>query len=184
MNNETNLTADQMREVTELASRIAIEQYHKEAKKTKKEIRDRRLHNTKLLMENYRGFVNHSKLAVYKATQVKDDLDFHSLLVLMGCESDDKLPSVQSIQESAANTRIIVEHIDFMLDYYKERCESSFKAEDGRRYRVVYGTYISPTPKSAQQIADEELIDISTVYKDLKAGLRQLSALMFGYVDL
>lgn len=181
----SQLTVEQRREITELASRVAIEQYHKEAERNRKAIRDRRLHNTKLLMEKYRGFVEHSKSAVFEATQVEDDVDFETLMSdLMGdCSSAGKMPVVKSIQESAAHTRIIVYHIDHMLEYFKFRCERSPKPEDMRRYRTIYNLYIADDEKNAQQIAELENVDITTVYRDVKAALRQLSALIFGYFE-
>ena len=36
---------------------------------------------------------------------------------------------------------------------------------------------------AAQDIAQEENVDISTIYKDHKLALRQLSALFFGYFE-
>ena len=180
----SQLTAEQRREITELASRVAIEQYHKEADRNRKAIRDKRLHNTKLLMEKYRGFVEHSKSAVFEATQIDDDTDFETLMSdLMGGDGTGKIPTVRSIQESAAHTRIIVHHIDHMLEYYKFRCEHSPKPEEMRRYRTIYYLYIADDEKNAQQISEIENVDITTVYRDLKAGLRQLSALIFGYFE-
>ena len=180
----SQLTVEQRREITELASRVAIEQYHKEAERTRKAMRDRRLHNTKLLMEKYRGFVEHSKSAVFEATQVENDIDFETLMSdLMGGDMTGKMPSVRSIQESAAYTRIIVHHIDHMIEYFKFRCERSPKPEDMRRYRTIYYLYIAEDEKNAQQISEMENVDITTVYRDLKTALRQLSALIFGYFE-
>ena len=34
-----------------------------------------------------------------------------------------------------------------------------------------------------QQIADEEHVDLSTVFRDQKAGISKLSALIFGWLD-
>lgn len=179
----SRLSEEQRKEIIETASRIAIEQYHKEADRDKKSIRDKRLHNTKLLMEKYRGFVVHSKSAVYDATQIDDDYDLASLLDMMGCGEGPRQLSITSIQESAARTRVLVHHIDQMIEFFRCRCEHSPKQEDARRYRIIDAMYISDKEKSPQQLADEENIDLSTVYKDIKIALRQLSALIFGYVD-
>jgi len=179
----SKLTDEQRREIAETASRVAIEQYHKEADRAKKAARDKRLHNTKLLMEKYRGFVIHSQSAVYDAAQIDDDCDLSTLLDLMGCGEGGGHFSVSSVRDSAARTRILVHHIDQMLEYYKFRCEKSPKPEDMRRFRVVHGLYIGEEEKTAQQLSQEENVDISTIYKDLKAALNQLSALIFGYFE-
>ena len=179
-NDISKLTAEQRREIIGLASHIAIEQYRKEADKKRKELRDKRLHNTKLLLEKYRGFVIHSESAVYDASHIDDDYDLESLLDLMGGGRDFQ---VASVQESAARTRILVHHIDRMLDYFKYRCEQSPKPEDARRYRVIKGLYIDDEEKTPQQLSDIEAVDISTIYKDSRTALRQLSALLFGYFE-
>ena len=179
------LTAEQRKEIIELASLAAIEQYHKEAERAKKAAIDKRLRNTKLLLDKYRGFVIHSKSAVYEASQVRDDLDFETLLDIMGCGEGSHQLSVNSIRESAAYTRVIVHHVDRMMEYYKYRCESSPRPEDMRRYRVIYYSYLveEGQQKSFQMLADDECVDISTIYKDHRAAIRQLSALIFGYFE-
>ena len=55
----------------------------------------------------------------------------------------DKELAVTSVRESAARTRILVHHIDRMLDYFKYRCDHSSKPEDARRYRIVYYSYLA-----------------------------------------
>ena len=89
----------QRKEIIETASRIAIEQYHKEADRAKKAAKNKRLHNTELLMKNYRKFVIHSESAIYDASQVDDDLDLDTLLDIMDCGGIGKAPSVRSVGE-------------------------------------------------------------------------------------
>lgn len=182
-NSTTKLADEQRKEIIDMASRVAIEQYRKEADRMRKAAQDKRLYNTKLLMEKYRGFVIHSRSAVYDAAQIDGDFGLDALLDLMGCGEGTRQLSVSSVQESAARTRILVHHIDQMLGYYRYRCELSSKPEDARRYRVIKAMYIDEIEKSPQELADAETVDVSTIYKDLKAALRQLSALIFGYFD-
>lgn len=181
----TTLTAEQRREIIGMASQVAIEQYQKAAERAKQNARDKRLHNTKLLMEKYRSFVIHSKTAVHEASQGEDDFDLDDLLELMDCGTGDKELAVTSVRESAARTRILVHHIDRMLDYFKYRCDHSSKPEDARRYRIVYYSYLAEEAeqKTFQELAENENVDISTIYRDHKAALRQLSALIFGYFE-
>ena len=58
-----SLSADQLKKITETASRVAIEEYHKEFDRSRQENRDKRLYNTRLLMEKYRGIRTPAKLA-------------------------------------------------------------------------------------------------------------------------
>lgn len=178
----TSITAEQRKEIIGIASQVAIEKYEKVIEKHRKEAKDRRLHNTKLLLERYRAFVIHSESAVYDASQIDDDMDLDSLLDLMDCGHK---VVAESVQDSVARTRILVHHVNWMLDYFKYRCEHSSKPEDARRYRVIHQSYLveEDQQKTFQEIADEECVDVSTIYKDLRIAIQQLNALIFGYVE-
>lgn len=107
---------EMMQEIVRVASETAIEKFQHEAERNRKAVKDKRLHNTKLLLQNYHCFVEHSKSAVYEASQLSEDDDFEELMEELMSQSDGRVrvPVVRSIQESAAHTRIIVQHIDRM----------------------------------------------------------------------
>ena len=179
----TSITAEQRREIIGITSQVAIEKYQKAMENHRKESRDRRLHNTKLLLEKYRAFVVHSESAVFSASQIDDDMSLDSLLELMDCKHEQVV--AESVKDSVARTRILVHHVNWMLDSFKYRCEHSPRPEDARRYRVIQKAYLveEGQQKTFQEIADEEGVDVSTIYKDQKAAIQQLSALLFGYVE-
>lgn len=182
-NSTSKLSETQRQEIIETASRIAIELYNKEDERRKKAAKNKRLHNTELLMKNYRKFVIHSESAIYDASQVDDDLDLDTLLDIMDCGGASKAPSVRSVQESVAKTRLLIHHVDTMLGCFEEVCRKSKKPEDARKLRVIQGLYLIDEPKTPQEIADEEQVDPSTIYRDKREALRQLSALIFGYFE-
>jgi len=175
---QIHLTPELTKEIVELA----IDAYRKEADKRRKAAFDKRLHNTKILMEKYRGFVIHSQSAVHEASQVEDDLDFENLLELMS-NGDAKGLSVESVRESTARTSIMVHHIDKMIGYYEYCCKQSKKPEDARRLRVIKALYIDEDKKTPEELAEQEFVDVRTIYRDQKAALQQLSALIFGYFE-
>lgn len=111
------ISPEMLQEIIRVASETAIEKYQREAEKSRKAVRDKRLHNTKLLLQNYHCFVEHSKSAVYEASQLSEDDDFEELMEELMSQTDGRVrvPVVRSIQESAAHTRIIVQHIDRKL---------------------------------------------------------------------
>lgn len=78
----TTLSEEQKREVIDLAVAAGIRAYRSEATKHQKEIYDKRLHNTKLLMRNYRSLKEHSENAVFDAATAEDD-DVNEILNLM-----------------------------------------------------------------------------------------------------
>lgn len=174
---KTQLTPELKREIVELT----IETYRKEAEKQKEARRDRRLHNTKMLMEKYRGFVIHSQSAVFEATQVDEDKHFNDLLELM--DSGGRGSSVESVRESAARTHIMVQHIQRMLEFYEFCCNRSKKPEDARRLRVIKALYIDEDKKTPEELAKMECVDVRTIYRDNQAALNELSALLFGYFE-
>lgn len=159
----------------------AADRMEEERKRERKGRYDRRLHNTRLLLKNYRSLKHHALGAVYdggraneireNAVDILDSLDDERI--------DDRL-YIDSIKRSQQRTKIIIEHIDEMLRYWKIDCEQSGKDEAVRRYRIVFDTYIGDSPMSAEELAQRENIEKRTVYKDIKAAMRPLSALIFG----
>lgn len=180
---EVVLTKEQLRAITEAAAQVAIEKYHQEAEKVAAEKRDKRLYNTRLLMEKYRGMVEYSKSAVYNAAQIEDDYEFLSLMDMMKDGSDNYTLTVHSIQERAATVAIIIHHINKMLEFYKFHCKRTGREEIMRKYEVIKKLYIDEDEKTVQDLANEMFVDISTIYKYNRAAMQDLSALFFGYID-
>ena len=176
----SQLTPELRKEIVELV----ISTLRREEEHQRKMAYDKRLHNTELLLKNYRSFVVHSESAVSNASQIDDDLDLDELLEMMGCRGSDHDVSVLSVQESATRTRILVAHIDRMLEYFQYKCEHSGRVEDERHWRIIRDRYIVPEDeqRSFQEIADDEHLGLSAIYKSHKEAVRQVSALLFGYV--
>lgn len=162
-----------------LAAQYAIKAYHDEGVKERKLIYDSKLRNTKLLLQNYREMKAHSDSAIYNAAQVCNE-DVYDILEMMTGNSDGNGVQVESIKKSVGRTRVIIEHIQEMLRIYEVSCERSQKPEDMRRLRTIKRLYLEDEVWSIEQISDDEGIDVSTVYKDLKDGTRRLTALIFG----
>ena len=161
----------------------AYEECMKESfKATEKKRYDKKLYSTKLLMEHYREFKQHEENAVsdlYTALKVNDDI-FDILGAMQGYGKNPSVNKVESIEKSAFRTKMIMTHVDSMLEVYKRNCESSQVPELMRRHRVVVKAYVDPERKSVEQIAEEECCDIATVYRDKKKALEDLAALIFG----
>lgn len=138
----------------------------------------RRLHNTRLLLANYRNLKEHVSGAVYKGRAMKES----ALDILDGLDKHELEDNyyIDSIKQTQQRTLIILAHIDEMLNLYRISCEQSGKPEEMRRYRVLYATYIDPERKSAEEIASENHTQIRTYYSDLGKAIKPLSALLFG----
>lgn len=170
------------REMKQEIVELAIETYQKEVEKSRKAARDKVLHNTKLLLINFRGLVAHSESAIYEASQCDDDV--YDILNLMTGKSSDNEMYVESIKRSAVKTRLIIEHIKNAVDDYERYCIRTGKEEELRRCRTICHLYIDEAPMTVQEIADLEVVDVSTVYKDIKEAVKRLTPRIFGIEGL
>lgn len=161
----------------EIGARTALEKLEEEKKKMHKEIVDKRLHNTKLLLQNYRMLKLNKNNAIYNQRQMKESaVDILSNMMSL---YDDEIV-INSIKRSATRTAIIISHVEMMLKLYKSYCESSKKKWEKRRYDIIYDFYISNQPKSIGQIAGQYHYSKQTIYDDISAAESALSALIFG----
>ena len=152
-------------------------------RQAKKDRYDRRLHNTRLLLKNYRRFRAHvnegvssekkpsGKRPTESAISILDDLDEFSYR--------DGL-YIESIKRSQERTAIILRHIDKMMEYYRIDCDLNGTDEAVRRYKVVMASYIDEPKISPQDIAETFGIERRTIYRDINIAMKQLTALIFG----
>lgn len=138
----------------------------------------RRLHNTRLLLANYRELKEHVSGAIFDSRKTKE-----SALDILDSLDREKLENnlyIESIRRSQQRTMIILAHIDQMLEFYRISCEQSGREDELRRYKILYAAYIAPERKSAEQIAEENMVEKRTYYSDLGKAIKPLSALLFG----
>ena len=138
---------------------------------------DRRLHNTKLLLKNYRMFKKHCTGAVY--TDEAGEHDGQEELLDMMLQRDHSVV-VDSIRRSCKRTKIMVQHMDNMLNLYRVHCEQGGNDASQRGYRIIRGLYLDDVPRTVEQIAEQEHISTRQVSRDRDAAIEQISMLMFG----
>ena len=165
-----------IRIAAEAGAKAAMERMDKERRKDSEERMDRRLHNTRLLLKNYRLFKKHTDNAVYQVEQLDESI--YEILELM--ERRGSYDFSASIKNSAARTAVLVRHIDVMLNLYKTYCEDSGKQEDLRRWRVAKALYVDDQPATVQELADREFVAEKTIRRDVDSICETLSALLFG----
>ena len=123
----------------------------------------------------------HCESAVFQAELSADDeAEALSILDAMMDRPSKQTLYIESIKKSAQRTRIIIAHIESMMEVYRILCAKSQKPEDMRRCSVVEKMYICSREWSVEEIAESEGIDERTVYKDIKAACTKLAALLFG----
>ena len=143
--------------------------------KKQKEQKDRRLHNTKLLLKNYRMLKSSCRNAVFEGERVASVSELMEEIMSM---KDDHV-IVESIRRSAIRTETILKHVDTMLDVYRLYCNKQGDREK-RQYKVIRAYYISNEKNTIQTLAKEFSVSKVTIYDDLKIGEERLSALLFG----
>lgn len=168
---------DMMREAALVGAKAATDTLQKAHSKEEKAKRDRRLHNTGLLLRNYRTLKESCSNSVYEKTverreSAKDVID--EIMTM----HDDKV-IVDSIRRSAYRTSIMVEHIEKMLDVYRIYC-SKYSEREKRQYKVIKMMYISKQKSTVLEISKKFNVSKVTIYDDLKIAEERLSSLFFG----
>lgn len=176
-----SLTKEDLQELFEQAAEIGakagIDKYKDEVKAANKKRGDKRLHNTRLLLRNYRMLEIHAENSVFGRTQMNESAA-DILESMMNMYNDAVV--VESIKNSATRTAIIVSHIKTMLEMYKICCERSTNEIDMRRYDVIYGLYISDPKITRKELMEKWNVSQDTTYSDEKIAIERLSALLFG----
>lgn len=172
MMGKIQLNPKMIEEITKTAVQAAIEHMEKEKVLQQKIKRNWRLRNTKLLLKNYRGFVAHAiglniELTALEHAEALDELNSEEF-------------AVESIKRSKKRTLAMVKFMKSMVEAYKVMCETSGQPEEVRRYQVIHAIYISEKNWTAEQVAEFQKIDKSTVYKDINTACKALSVLIFG----
>lgn len=175
------LSKEDLQELLEKAAAVGaktgIDRYEEELKKAQGKRVDRRFHNTKLLLRNYRMLQVNAENSVFGRTQMKESAA-DILESMMNIYSDQVI--VESIKNSATRTAIIVSHVKTMIDMYQISCERSNSEIDKRRFDIIHGLYISSYNTTRKELAKKWSVSVDTTYSDEKITIERLSALIFG----
>lgn len=169
----------------EMGAKAAVRAVERERKKIQQQQYDWKYHNTKLLIRNYRRLNEYFKNAVFELDEAEEiDDSFEDIMRLMQNRGSTEDIFVESIKRNFLYTKIIMTHVNKMLDVYHIMCERSSRADDARHWRVLENLYIADDYTTADKIAQAEHIDKRTVYKDIDVCISDLTALMFGVSGL
>ena len=127
-----------------------IEKHEKNKEMKMKQSEEKRyenvLHNTKLLMQNYRNFKQHISTV--------DDLE-EEIMENWIIDWDSDRNVINQILATRARTETILMHIDNCLKYYEIRCMSSEREDVQRKYQVIKMLYLEDKKMSHFEIAKE-----------------------------
>lgn len=164
----------------EMGAAAAIEAMEREQEKYRQKQYDWKYHNTKLLLRNYRRLKKYFENAVFSEEDAEEaDESFEGIMRGASRAASEKV-FVESIQKNYITTKIIMTHVNKMLEVYEIMCKRSGRKDDARHWRVLEGLYISDDYTTAEKIAKRENIDKRTVYRDVDICVEDLTALLFG----
>lgn len=173
------VTETELSMIAEVAAEKAISTYQQEHREAEKGRQKRVLNSAKTLMQNYRRFKAMSYNAVYDCERVTDD-ELKEVLEFMNGNFRSKEFEILSIKEKSVRTKMILDHVDTMLEVYKKQCKLSGDSEESRRYRVIEGLYLNTVPKTVAELAEDENVTERTIFRDRDIAFRRLAVLFFG----
>ena len=173
--NLTISTAELIKMATQIGIEAGIKEFENQKKIHKQKRSQRRLRNTRLLLENYRSFKLFCNNAVYNADQKVSENAFDILDSLDDIENENIF--IESISKSVARTVVMVNHIITMMDIFEEVCK---KKKKYKYYNVLYHMYISDENLCNEKIAEKVGPSERQIYNISNAGIDALSPIMFG----
>lgn len=151
-------------QVTALATETALKILIESKEQEKKELADRRLRNTKLLLRNFRHLKAH-------ANSIRLELDELDELLIMDLEHTDEV-EVESIKKSKTRTLIMLGFINHMLELYRTINE--------KRHMIVVCLYIADEKNTVEELAEFYECTPRAIYKELRIAVSEISGLLFG----
>lgn len=159
-----------------IGAKTALAEDRQKQKREEKKFRDRRLRNTKKLLENYRRLKKHAETAVYSSMQE----EVEDIISQMWDPYDRSEQTIFSIKSSATRTSIIMAHVTAELEQYRKLCYSSPNSIDRDRADALFARYIDDDEKTIDEIAVTLSADKRTVYRYIDKALNDVAAFMFG----
>lgn len=164
----------------EMGATAAIEAVEKEQEKYRKRQYNWKYHNTKLLLRNYRRIKKYFENAVFNSEDAEEEDESFERIMRGASRAANEKIFVKSIQKNYITTKIIMTHVNKMLECYEIMCKHSSRPDDARHWRVLEGLYLSNDYTTAEKIANTEHIDKRTVYRDVDICVTDLTTLLFG----
>lgn len=136
----------------------------------------RNLYNTRLLLRNYTRFKQHVDSATFSSSDIEE---LEEEFVGLGME-DKKDTYINSILRTKERTRIMIAHIDNLLDVYKKEAKENEDQEQLDRCKIIHHRYIVKNKKSIIELSMDLCMSQATVYRYEEKAIKELSVLFFG----
>ena len=176
-----SMTEAEVEKLMKKAAEAGAEAYRRENECSASQKVGRMLYKTKVLLEKYRYLKEYADKAVYTLEQAEDvdrSLADSEMLQRFGILDNDK--TLHRMQRGVVTVKMIMAHVDRMLEAYREDCESSSSPVRQRQWRVIWNLYIAEERMTTKQSAEAEGEELRTIQNDAKIAREDLTALIFG----
>lgn len=160
--------------------KIGLEQAKNEERLKEKITFDIKLKNTRLLLKNYRKFVNFCEQATVSEKEL-ESATVEEILDKLYCTAYDEVTIVQGILASKKRTEIIMTHIKKIINFYIFDADSSKNDEKRRRAHILEDLYIKGKKQPAMSVlANRYHVSERQVHRDKNVAIEEIAIFMFG----
>ncbi|MCV2505557.1 hypothetical protein [Melissococcus plutonius] len=159
MSKITELSDEQLDMLAEKITLKLTEEQQNEFKK----MRLYAFHNTRLLLKNFDKLKAHVQTVADQLEEDKDTFWNHKYLTL------------SALMQNRAKTVKIMHHVDICLNEYEKMCNET----GGRGYNLIEKKYFG-RKMSDEAIAEYYNVDRTTINRQIKEAINELSILLYG----
>lgn len=160
--------------------KIGLEQAKNEERLKEKITFDIKFKNTRLLLKNYRKFVNFCEQATVSEKEL-ESATVEEILDKLYCTAYDEVTIVQGILASKKRTEIIMTHIKKIINFYIFDADSSKNDEKRRRAHILEDLYIKGKKQPAMSVlANRYHVSERQVHRDKNIAIEEIAIFMFG----
>lgn len=177
-----NITMEKAIEIgVQAGVKEALERIRQDNKNKRMLKKDRRLRNTELLLKNYNGLLEHYKTSKYTQDKIETESPedpFEEMEAEVEIDEEYETIYINSIKRTKARTKIMLDHIEKVVDYYEYQAKNSENPSFGRRYKIIVLLFF-------QELTWDETAEIlhcskKTISRDRVLAVEELSVLFFG----
>lgn len=177
------LSEEELNQIAIIAAHEGAEKgvaaYKKEQEAAKVEYAERVKNSAKTLIIHYRRLKKMKDTSVCDTDTVTDPTLAEIFDNILDQVRRDEF-NLTSTNRNRIITGMMMNHVDVQLENYRKECEKSKVPEVERRYRVVEMMFLQEQAMRADEVAEVEMIDKSSVYRTLEKAYEDLAVLFFG----
>lgn len=156
-----------------------VEAYEERQEKEREALADKVKNSAKSIIIHYRQLKRMKNTSVYNTDTVTDPTLKEIMDGILDRVRKEEF-DLTSTNKNRIITGMLMNHVDVQLENYRKECRKARIPEVQRRYRVVEMMFLREDPLRAEDVAELEDIDKSTVYRTLEKAYDDLSVLFFG----